>query len=340
VEGGGKGLKMNSLKGTLTIGILVLMGLFSANAFAQFNCDCYYVRSYSYADIDTYVDVGTDLDVGDDLEVQGYFVGYDGAEIFGDVMLADNSTVAGDLQVYGNTIVDDIFGDLAWFNKIVSNGGYDPPYVLYDKQTREQIVDMVTRELLPGKEDGAALFFNKDTKRLETYVASEGKFYDLNGNVVYTLAKIELPTTKYQTIYFLHSSTGKVCRRLSPVCNKYVVRKGFALNNKTGEFVNRTIGCVVPREEALAIYVPKDQKYYDLKGNLIRSEPNEKEIEYRTEYYFDKLTGDVTPIRKAVRDIFVIRKGFTFNKQTGEFVDDATGEIVPKEMAIEVKEDS
>jgi len=328
---------MNALKGTLTIGIVVLMGLFSANALADVMD--YLTVNYS-ANIGTDLDVGGDLATDDDLHVYDHLFAYGSATVYYDLEVGDDLAVDSDLQVYGNTFVDDIFGDLAWFNKIVSNGGYDPPYVLYDKQTREQIVDMVTRELLPGKEDGAALFFNKDTKRLETYVASEGKFYDLNGNVVYTLAKIELPTTKYQPIYFLDSLTGKICTRLSPVCNKYVLRKGFALDNKTGEFVNRTTGCVVPREEALVIYVPKDQKYYDLQGNLLRSEASEKQIEYKTEYHFDRLTGDVTPIRKPVRNIFVIRKGFTFNKQTGEFVDEATGEVVPKEMAIEVKEAS
>jgi len=334
---------MNALKGTLAIGILVLIVVFSADAFAQWPGWFSNLTVDDWGTIGTDLDVGHDLNVGndatidDDLWVSDWLVGYGSGSLDYDLLVGNDLDVYNDLQVWGNTFVDDIFGDLAWFGKIVSNGGYDPPYVLYDKQTRDQIVDMVTRELLPGKEDGAALFFNKDTKRLETYVASEGKFYDLQGNVVYTLAKIEVPTTKYQTIYFLDGLTGKACTRLSPVCDKYVVRKGFALDTKTGEFVNRGTGCVVPREQALAIYVPKDQKYYDLQGNLLRSEASEKQIEYRTEYHFDRLTGDVTPIRKPVRNIFVIRKGFTFNKQTGEFVDEATGKVVPKEMAIEVK---
>jgi hypothetical protein len=280
---------MNALKGTLAIGILVLIVVFSADAFAQWPGWFSNLTVDDWGTIGTDLDVGHDLNVGndatidDDLWVSDWLVGYGSASLNYDLLVGNDLDVYNDLQVWGNTFVDDIFGDLAWFGKIVSNGGYDPPYVLYDKQTRDQIVDMVTRELLPGKE---------------------------------------------------------VCTRLSPVCNKYVVRKGVALDTKTGEFVNKTTGCVIPREEALAIYVPKDQKYYDLQGNLIRSETSEKEIEYRTEYYFDKLTGDVTPMRKAVRDIFVIRKGFTFNKKTGEFVDEATGEAVPKEMAIEVKEAS
>lgn len=281
--------------------------------------------------------MGNDARIDDTLWVSGWLIGYGNASVSYDLDVGDDLTVDDVLQVYGNTFVDDIFGDHAWFAYVKSTGGYDPPYVLYDRQTREQIIDLIRKEVIPGKEDGAALFFNRDTKRLETYVASEGKFYDLQGNVVHTLAKVEVGTTEFQTLYFLDDVTGTLTTRLKPVYDKYVVRDGFELDRNTGQFLNRDTGDVVPREEAVAMYAAKEGKYYDLQGNLIGSEPREAEIEYRTEYYFERLTGEVKVRREPVRDIYEIRKGFRFNDETGQFVDRLTGKAVPKEMAIELK---
>ena len=50
--------------------------------------------------------------------------------------------------------------------------------MLYDLQTRQQIINTIKRTIAPDKQSGALVFFNKDTKGLESYVPSEGKFYD------------------------------------------------------------------------------------------------------------------------------------------------------------------
>jgi len=61
-------------------------------------------------------------------------------------------------------------GDVYISGKITSTGGYDPPYVLYDPQTREQITTRVADEIPEEKLGGAVLFFNKDTQQLEVKI--------------------------------------------------------------------------------------------------------------------------------------------------------------------------
>jgi hypothetical protein len=56
-----------------------------------------------------------------------------------------------------------------------------------------------------------------------------------------------------------------------------------------------------------------------------------------TEYYFDSRTGEVKPRQRILRDKYVIKKGFSLDKTTGQFVDRSTGQVVAKEMAIELK---
>ena len=161
------------------------------------------------------------------------------------------------------------------FGKVVSSGGYDPPYVLYDQQTREQIIEIIKKEVPPEKLSGAALFFNSDTKRLETYVANEGRFYDLQGNVVHSMPKIEAPTTAYEDAYYLEAHTGTLQMWQKPVYNPYKIKHGFALDKKTGQFLNTVTGEVVSREEALEIYVENEGNFYDMDGKFIRSEAKE-----------------------------------------------------------------
>jgi len=247
---------------------------------------------------------------------------------------SDGDVEAGDDVEADNNVVG--YG-VGLFAKVLSSGGYDPPYVLYDKQTREQIIDRVKKEVYPDKQNGAALFFNADTKRLETYVASEGKFYDLQGNVTYTMPKIEPATTIYEAFHYVDRQTGMVETWQIPVQDKYKVKKGFTIDKKTGKFISRDTGEVVQREQALELYIPSEGNFYDLQGNLVRSEPKEGEIQYVTEYYFDRLTGEVKPRRRAIFDRYAIKEGFKLDRKTGRFIDRASGDVVPREKAIEMK---
>lgn len=172
---------------------------------------------------------------------------------------------------------------------------------------------------------------------METYIASEGKFYDLLGNVTHTIPIVQAAEKKYGPVYYLDRQTGKVESWQKPVENRYRVKKEFKLDKKTGKFVNRDTGKEVQRDQALELYVPDEGNFYDLQGNLIRSEPKEGEIQYVTEYYLDRLTGEAKPRRRAVVDRYVIKDGIKLDRKTGRFIDRYSEQVVSRENAVEIK---
>jgi hypothetical protein len=78
----------------------------------------------------------------------------------------------------------DVNGSIHCNGKITAVGGVDPPYVLFDLNTRQSVKTRVLAEVPIDKQSGAAQFWNLDTKKMEVYIASEDKFYDLNGNLL------------------------------------------------------------------------------------------------------------------------------------------------------------
>jgi len=260
------------------------------------------------------LNVAGDLDVGDDVDAAyvgyysypyGYFDDVEADFVYGYYLDAPYVRATDQLACYGSMGISG-FGLIGSYfvvgGKLTSCGGYDPPYVLYDRQARQDIIARVKSEVAPEKQAGAALFFNKETKRLEMYVPSEGKFYDLQGNVVYAMPSIEVPTTQYEPSYYLDDTTGEVRSWPKPAGDRYVIKAGFKLDGKTGQFISEATGQMVSKEEALEIYVATEGNFYSLKGNLLRSEPKEGEIQYVTEYYFDSRTGEVRCTRKPVQD--------------------------------------
>jgi len=158
------------------------------------------------------------------------------------------------MHVFNADVIYDleVGGDLTVTGKVDSSGGYDPPYVLYDQQSRTQVVERVKREVPPAKQGGAALFFNSQTKRLETYVAAEGKFYDLLGNEVHSLSSPDV-ATQYEVEYYLSRDTGEVLPRQKVVVGRHMVKKGYRLDKKTGQFVDEKSGETVAKEVAVEI---------------------------------------------------------------------------------------
>jgi hypothetical protein len=193
----------------------------------------------------------------------------------------------------------------------------------------------VKREVSPEKQDGAALFFNADTKALETYVPGEGKFYNLQGAVVHAVEAAGAGPT--QTVYYLDGLTGQVKSRQKTLNNRYKVRQGYQLDEKTGSFISAATGKAVPREEALSLYVAEEDSLCDLRGNVIGHSRPGGGGPFETEYYLDVSTGEVKARLKAVRDRFTIKDGFALDKKTGQFINKATGQAVPKETAIELR---
>lgn len=126
----------------------------------------------------------------------------------------------------------------------------DPARVLFDLQTRQQTIDGTKRVVPPEKQGGVVLFFNKDTKRFEVYVQREGKFYDLQGNLIYTMPSIDV-ATDYKTHYYLDIMTGEVKAIQEVVVDRYIIKKGYRLDPEKGHFINTASGEIVPKETAV-----------------------------------------------------------------------------------------
>jgi len=267
----------------------------------------------------------------------------------GNARFDDDLTVENDLTVEDSLIVDEgvllwdtlvsygytlLWDDLEVTGKIDSNGGYDPPYVLYDPQSRDQVVDRIKLEVSPAKQAGAALFFNKETKRLETYVASEGKFYDLQGTLLQTLPAVVKPDGHYETTYYLEKNTGQIQSRQRKIKSKFVIKEGIELDRKTGRYVSAITGQEVTRDQALEWYSAQDKTYYDTQGNSLRAEINGADKEDVTEYRFDRKTGRVEIVRKTIEGRYEIKEGYRFDSEKGQFVEDETGQNVSKEQAV------
>ena len=128
----------------------------------------------------------------------------------------------------------------------------DPAGVLYDLQTRQEIINGIKVTIPPGKQGGALVFFNKDTKSLETYIPAEGKFYDLQGNLTFTMPSIDV-AKDYKTLYYLDIMTGEVKARQEVVVDRYIVKQGYILDEETGHFINMATGEIVPLETAVEL---------------------------------------------------------------------------------------
>lgn len=83
-----------------------------------------------------------------------------------------------------------VVGDIHCTGKLTSDGGNDPPYVLYDKETRESIRERVAKEVPKDKLDGAVLFWNGEDLRFEVYLPERGEFRDLQGNLLAKVAEL------------------------------------------------------------------------------------------------------------------------------------------------------
>ena len=169
----------------------------------------------------------------------------------GDLTVSEDLYVHGDISPYpGGTYPNAYLG----YNQIncykLNATVIDPAGVLYDLQTRQEVIECIKRTIAPDKQGGALVFFNKDTRKLETYIPDEGKFYDLQGKLIYTMPEVDV-ATDYKTLYYLDIMTGEVKTKQEAVVDTYKVRSGFRLDRETGHFINVASGEIVPKETAV-----------------------------------------------------------------------------------------
>lgn len=103
----------------------------------------------------------------------------------------------------------DAGGNFVTQGKISADGGIDPPYMLLDAHTRAEIKGEVLVEVPTNKQTGAAVYFNPATHKLEMYVASEDKFYDVNGNLLSTNV-VAKAFTPFKPVRHVRGSTNTV----------------------------------------------------------------------------------------------------------------------------------
>jgi len=149
-------------------------------------------------------------------------------------------------------VADFIVGNTAGIFEKIDCNDFDPAYVLF-RETRAGTIERIAEHVPPGKQGGAAMFFNSETKKLEIYVASEGAFYDLRGKLLEALPAVVPPRTQYEDVFYLDPQTGQVKSWKKAILDRYVVKDGYELDRKTGQFMDLSTGLTVAREEAVEI---------------------------------------------------------------------------------------
>jgi hypothetical protein len=152
----------------------------------------------------------------------------------------------------------------AWFRndveldgKLTASGGMDPPYLLLDSETRASIARRVAREVPPTKRGGAALFWNNQTKKLEIYVAAEGAFYNLAGNVITNIMPPTVAGAVVNRRLTIDADTGVIVTNESLGVPRWQLKSGYKFDRVTGQFTYQASSNAPPvkvtREEAIEL---------------------------------------------------------------------------------------
>jgi hypothetical protein len=129
-----------------------------------------------------------------------------------------------------------VLGDLFVDGKIYATGGVDPPYLLCDQITRAELVARVSREVPDAKRDGAALFFNRETRRLEVYSPRDGTFYDLFGVALEGVPSIPAASVASEIRYSFDATTGGSVAVEIARATKRKLKDGYNVDPITGAF--------------------------------------------------------------------------------------------------------
>jgi len=137
----------------------------------------------------------------------------------GDVQLGDDVNIQGNLTVIGT----------------ITDGGSDPPYLLFDAETRAHIAKLIRRNVPTEKLGGAVLFYNADEGRMETFTPMVGEYRTLDGVVTATAKRIG-KTFPAVTRYHLDRLTGKIVgRQFAKIPHDYRLADGCEMDHKTGK---------------------------------------------------------------------------------------------------------
>ena len=149
------------------------------------------------------------------------------------------------------------YSDLTIDGKLTTGGSIDPPFMLLDAETRAGIARRVAREVAPSKQNGAAVFWNNETKRLEIYVASEGAFYNLSGNLITNIVPPSIAGVAVSQRFAIDPDTGQVITKQSQQAPRWQLKAGYGFDRTTGHFTYQDGPNAAPvpvtREEAIEL---------------------------------------------------------------------------------------
>jgi len=129
----------------------------------------------------------------------------------------------------------DVSGDIHCTGKLTSDGGNDPPYVLYNYESRASIIERVKKEVLPDKLNGAVLFFNGDQGQLELFLPSKGEFRTLDGKVLETVKPIT-KTFETEDRYYFDEDTGEIkTYKAKKTVRRYQLKPDHEIDPRTGK---------------------------------------------------------------------------------------------------------
>jgi len=153
------------------------------------------------------------------------------------VVIAANGRLGVGTTSPGYTL--DVSGDIHCTGKLTSDGGNDPPYVLYNHETRSSIVERIKKEVLPDKLNGAVLFFNGDRSQLELFLPNKGEFRSLDGKVLETVEPIT-QTFGTEDRYYFDEDTGELkTYKAKKAIRKYRLKPDHELDPRTGKIKHK-----------------------------------------------------------------------------------------------------
>jgi len=164
--------------------------------------------------------------------------------------------------VYANYVIVDPTGSglvcakCGWFCKLTYCAG-DPSLVLYNAESRKDIVELAKESVPPDIAGGAILFYNKDTRAFEVYKMAEGKFCSMFGELLETLpAPVIADADDVEEVYRFSARTGTVTKhqRLRPKTKR--LKRGHVLDAATGKIVREDNGAEVDLADAVEVTRP------------------------------------------------------------------------------------
>jgi hypothetical protein len=134
--------------------------------------------------------------------------------------------------------------DISTDGKLTASGGIDPPYMLYDNETRTSVLARIRKEIPPQKANGIVHFFNSELNRMEyikpstceVMIEKADKEGIIGFAVIYTIndgKPCYNPNVK--TTYRFDQYSGKVKKVESTIYEKYSLPNNTYVNESTGK---------------------------------------------------------------------------------------------------------